>query len=287
MTIIGPDATGVDGRDVRVDGAAATSVRVGLLPRAVARRGALHVSIGGRTLDVRRRRGRARRHRAARADHARLPRVAHDRLRRDARVVADERARRRASRSSRRNRLSYQHARRPGAIVIGARRWDRRPPARRGSRRRRRRSTSRSRYWTSPTNVHLVAPEHDHVPRPPDPRLVPGDVRTTARPTVSAHDRRRALHDRPLRRVRRAGGGLAAFAVALRLLADELEEARRVLERREAARRVAGPARPAQRRAAGRREHARGADEPADRERAQPRPATVAFHATSLDACGS
>jgi hypothetical protein len=62
------------------------------------------------------------------------------------------------------------------------------------------------------------------------------------------------------------------LAVALRLLADDLEEARRVFERREAAGSVARPTR--RRRAPRCRNRADGAHQPADRERPEPRTTT-------------
>src|SRR5204863_7690973 len=100
------------------------------------------------------------------------------------------------------------------------------------------------------------------------------------RATVAhAHDCRGALHDRPLRRVRRAGGRLAAFAIALRLLAHEREEARRVLERGETARRSARtPRRP--RSAPDRRDRGRRSDTAPDGEGTQPTPAAGTVHAT-------
>jgi hypothetical protein len=67
--------------------------------------------------------------------------------------------------------------------------------------------------------------------------------------------------------------------VTLRFLGEMLEEARCILERRQTAgRTAAGPARPAKRGAPRRREHARRTDETADRERPEPRAATVTFH---------
>src|SRR5213079_3275390 len=94
-----------------------------------------------------------------------------------------------------------------------------------------------------------------------------------------AHGGGRALHGRALCRVRRAGGGLTALAVALRFLADELEEARRILERREPAGRGAGTPGTARGSADGRDRTGR-ADESPDRERAEPATPRSTVHAT-------
>ncbi len=67
----------------------------------------------------------------------------------------------------------------------------------------------------------------------------------------------------------------------LRLFADNLEEARSVLESCETTGRIPWAAR-ASRGAAGRRDRTDGSDEPADRERAKPAPAACGFHATIL-----
>src|SRR6185312_1450982 len=50
VTIIGPDATGVDGRDVRVNGVAATTCGAGCYRAPTPGRGALRVAVGDRTL---------------------------------------------------------------------------------------------------------------------------------------------------------------------------------------------------------------------------------------------
>jgi len=157
VTIIGPDATGVDGRAVRVNGSAATACGSGCYRAPSRAAGPLRVSIGGRTLTFD------------------LPATAPDAtaiLRRITRayrasrtIVFDE-----TLASSRTNAqttrftvvaphdLSYETRGGPGAIVVGTRRWDR--------------STSKAAwqptsqtpidvtatYWTRPTNVHLVGP---------------------------------------------------------------------------------------------------------------------------------
>ena len=82
---------------------------------------------------------------------------------------------------------------------------------------------------------------------------------------------------------RRRRGGLDALAMTLSFLADELEEARRVLERSQAPRSTARPAGLGQ--AAPGRDRPRRTDDAAESERAEPTGATVVVHATILR-CG-
>jgi copper transport protein len=156
VTIIGPDATGVDGRDVRVNGAAATSCGSGCYRAPSTDRGPLIVSIGNRklTFDL-----------PAKAPDATATLGHITRAYRASRtIVFDE-----TLASSPTNaqttrftvvaphRLSYQtRGGGPGAIVIGTRRWDRsvaKAPWQ---------PTSQTPldvtapYWTQPTNAHLV-----------------------------------------------------------------------------------------------------------------------------------
>ena len=77
-----------------------------------------------------------------------------------------------------------------------------------------------------------------------------------------------------------AASGLAS---TLSLVTDELEEARRILERGQAARVTIGAARLGQ--SAPCRDRSCGTDDAAERERAQPAGATVVVHATILR-CG-
>src|SRR5262249_19052693 len=121
-------------------------------------------------------------------------------------------------------------------------------------------------------------PAHDHAPRQGRSGLVQGDARRPAAPR-RPHEGGRALHDGALRRVRRPGRRVSALAVALRLLADELEVARRVLERSEAAGRRARPPRPL-RHAPDGGNPSRGADQAADRKGAEPAAGRVDVHAT-------
>ena len=181
VTIIGPDDTGVDGRDVRVDGATAKPCGSGCYRAPSLSAGPLVVSIGHRTLTFDVAAAGSRRDCAPRPDHTDISRLAHDRLRRDARLDRPTNATTTRFTVIAPHRLAYQTSGGgPGAIVIGARRWDR---------------VDDKAPWqpTSQTPIDVThalldraderAPRraaHDHVPRPPDPRLVPADVRRLA-----------------------------------------------------------------------------------------------------------
>src|SRR5581483_1380654 len=113
--------------------------------------------------------------------------------------------------------------------------------------------------------------------RPGARRLVPAATRP-GRPAVRADDGRAGALHAP-RLLVPVAGDLAALAVALRLALDELEEARRVLERGEPrGRGVRAPRRVAQ--AADGRDRPRGPDEAAEGEGAQSRPAALLVHET-------
>jgi copper transport protein len=156
VTLIGPDGTGVDGRGISVDGTPARSCGSGCY-RAPAVPGGLSIGVGGQTVEFDLPAG-------APDASALLQRV--DRAFRSARTaVFDE-----TVASSPTNgqttrftlialgRLAYQTRNGPGAIVVGARRWDR--------------ASARAPwvpspqtpldvmqpYWGKPTNVHLLAP---------------------------------------------------------------------------------------------------------------------------------
>ena len=137
-----------------------------------------------------------------------------------------------------------REARRHEGIVIGARRWDKLPggdwlPGPQSP------LTLPKAYWTARArNAYFTAPDEITFYDP----TFPGWFRVrfdpkTGRLLDAADDRHRALHAPPLLGLRPAGLDLAAaLAVALRLALDQLEEARRVLERGEArrARRAGG-----------------------------------------------
>ena len=238
VTILGPDGTGANGRNVRVDGRRATpcgsgcytTLRLGPPRRPhPGRRRVDHDPRAG---------GRAGCDSTACADHARGARVEVDRLRRDALIE-----------SAQRDDDPVHGGRAEPALLRDARRAvgdrDRQPPL--GSRAARR-AVRRELADPARRDPAVLADTDERardrarradVPRSAHSRLVPARARP-AEAAAAADDRGRPLHDRPLRRLRRACDGIAAaLAVALRLLADDLEEAGRVLERREPGRRVA------------------------------------------------
>jgi copper transport protein len=157
VTIIGPDATGVDDRDVRVNGVTATACGSGCYRAPSPATGPLRVSVGDRTLafDI---------STAAPDATAILGRITHA-YRASRTIVFDE-----TLASSPTNaqttrftvvaphNLSYETRGGPGAIVIGTRRWDR------STRSAPWQPTSQTPidvttpYWTRPTNAHLVGP---------------------------------------------------------------------------------------------------------------------------------
>ncbi|HET7129821.1 MAG TPA: copper resistance protein CopC [Gaiellaceae bacterium] len=159
VTIIGPDATGVDDRDVRVNGATATRCGPGCYRAPTPATGRLHVSIGDRTLtfDI---------EATAPDATALLARITRT-YRASRTIVFDETlASSPANAQTTRftavapHRLSYQtRGGGPAAIVIGARRWDRsvdnapwQPSAQTPI-------DVTEPYWTEPTNAHLVSPD--------------------------------------------------------------------------------------------------------------------------------
>ena len=155
-------------------------------------------------------------------------------------------------------------------IVIGARRWDKLPggdwiegpqsPL-----------DLPKAYWTDRRAQRVLhGAERDLVLRPDLPGVVPRALRPEdGACDDAADDLHRALHAPPLLGLRPAGLDLAAaLAVALRLALDQLEEARRVLERGEARRarraggasgRAGGPRRSSRRRRRARRARTSGA----------------------------
>jgi copper transport protein len=157
VTVIGPDATGVDNRAVRVDGVTAVPCGSGCYRARTSRTGPVRVSVGDRTLrfDV------AADAPAAAAALARLTRA----YRASHTIVFDETLASSPTNATTTrftavapNRLSYETRGGPAAVVIGARRWDRagsKAPWQ---------PTSQTPldvtqpYWTKPTNAHLVGP---------------------------------------------------------------------------------------------------------------------------------
>jgi copper transport protein len=158
VTIIGPDATGVDGRDVRVNGATATRCGSGCYRASSLSTGPLHVSVGGRTLtfDI-----------AAKEPDATaiLERIT-QRYRSSRTIVFDETlASSPANAQTTRftavapHNLSYQtRGGGPGAIVIGTRRWDRSAANAPWQPTSQTPIDVTTPYWTQPTNAHVVGP---------------------------------------------------------------------------------------------------------------------------------
>ncbi len=158
VTLVGPDATGVDGRAVRVGGVPAVSCGAGCYRAASADTGPLRVSVEGRILTFAlplhapgAARLLARVERAYRASRT---------------IVFDETLASTPSNATTTrftivapHRMSFRTRGGPAGIVIGDRRWDR--------------ANARSRwvpssqtpldvtqpYWSKPTNAHLVAPD--------------------------------------------------------------------------------------------------------------------------------
>jgi copper transport protein len=153
VTIVGPDANGVDGRKVTVDGAAATSCGPGCYRGPPGAR----VTVDGDTLvfDV-----------PARAPRAAATIAAVGRAYRASRtIVFDERLASTPTNAQTTrftvvapNRLSYSTRNGPGAIVIGDRRWDRDRPGGRWVPSQQTPLDVTRPYWSAPTNVHEVAP---------------------------------------------------------------------------------------------------------------------------------
>jgi len=156
VTLLGPDGTGVDGRDVLVDGRPASACGSGCY-RGPAAPGPLTVTVDGRALrfEIPDRapdatalvRSMTRRYRSARS------------------VVFDERLRSGPSSllvtrfvAVAPNRLRYDIRGGSSAIVIGATRWDRDSPKAPWLRSEQTPLDATEPYWQNPTNVHLVAP---------------------------------------------------------------------------------------------------------------------------------
>jgi hypothetical protein len=158
VTIIGPDATGVDDRDVRVNGVAATACGSGCYRAHSPGIGPLHVSIGSRTLtfDI-----------AATAPDATATLKRITKTYRAARtIVFDETLASSPTNATTTrftavapHRLAYQtRGGGPAAIVIGARRWDRTSGTEPWQPTSQTPIDVTTPYWTEPTNAHLVGP---------------------------------------------------------------------------------------------------------------------------------
>ncbi|HVU77318.1 MAG TPA: copper resistance protein CopC [Gaiellaceae bacterium] len=153
VTLVGPDANGVDGDDVKVDGVPATPCGSGCYRGPAGTR----VTVGKQTLDFD------------------VPAHAADATARLARITAAYRASRTivfdetlASNPTNAtttrftvvapHRLGYVTRGGPAAIVIGSRRWDRTGPNAPWVKTSQTPLDVTQPYWTAPTNVHEVAP---------------------------------------------------------------------------------------------------------------------------------
>jgi copper transport protein len=157
VTIIGPDATGVDDRDVRVNDVAAIPCGSGCYRAPAPGAGPLRVSIDGRTLtfDV-----------AATAPVATglIERIT--RAYRASRTIVFDETLASSPTNAQTTRftivaphsLSYQTRGGPGAIVINTRRWDRSDAGSPWKPTSQTPIDVTAPYWTRPTNAHLVGP---------------------------------------------------------------------------------------------------------------------------------
>ncbi|HEY6960673.1 MAG TPA: copper resistance protein CopC [Gaiellaceae bacterium] len=157
VTILGPDGTGDDGRTVRVDGVRAEPCGSGCYRAASAAAGALSVTVDGREA--------AFLAPAQAPGAARLLRAVTRRVRASRTIVFQETLRSTPTNAQvtrftvvAPNRLAYVTRGGPSAIVIGARRWDRSGPHAPWLPSQQTPLDVTQPYWTSPTNVHLVAP---------------------------------------------------------------------------------------------------------------------------------
>ena len=184
VTIIGPDATGVDDRDVRVDGIAATACGSGCYRAPSPAAGPLLVTIGGRilTFDI-----------SATAPDAtaRLDRLTRA-YRASRTIVFDETLASNPTNAQTTrftvvapHTLAYQtRGGGPAAIVIGTRRWDRSKSSAPWQKSSQTLIDVTAPYWTRPTNAHLVGPNTITFLD----RKIPAFFRVTfegSRPTVS------------------------------------------------------------------------------------------------------
>jgi copper transport protein len=184
VTIIGPDATGVDDRDVLVNGAPATACGSGCYRAPSPASGPLVVSVGERTLefDI-----------SAAAPDAKAILTLITRAYRASRTIVFDETLASNPTNAQTTRftavaphdLSYQtRGGGPGAIVIGTRRWDRSAANAPWQPTSQTLLDVTTPYWTKPTNVHLVGPNTITFLD----RRIPAFFRVTfkgSRPTVS------------------------------------------------------------------------------------------------------
>jgi hypothetical protein len=157
VTILGPDGTGMDGREVRVGDVAAVPCGPGCYRAATSGTGPLRVSVDGRPLTF---------SIAADAPDATtlLARV-EQRYRASRTIVFDERLASTPTNATTTrftivapDRLSFRTRGGASGIVIGDRRWDRADENARWIPSSQTPLDVTQPYWTQPTNAHLVAP---------------------------------------------------------------------------------------------------------------------------------
>jgi copper transport protein len=156
VTLLGPDGTGVNGRNVTVDGAPTSPCGSGCY-RAAAVAGDLSIGVDGRTtvfhVDPRAPDATALLQRVTRAYRKTRTAIFDERLASSPSNSATTRFKLVAP-----DRLAYQTKNGPSAIVIGARRWDRDRVGAPWVQSDQTRVDVMQPYWGKPTNVHLVAP---------------------------------------------------------------------------------------------------------------------------------
>jgi copper transport protein len=156
VTLLGPNANGVSGSTVLIDGARASDCGSGCY-RGPAAAGPLHVTVNGRALTF------AVPERAADAQALLAEITRRYRAQKAARFVellaSSPKYKERAQFTVvAPNRLAYTIAGGPSAIVIGAQRWDRNNARAKWVRSPQTPVDVMQPYWQTPTNVHLIAP---------------------------------------------------------------------------------------------------------------------------------
>ncbi|HLK46014.1 MAG TPA: CopD family protein, partial [Acidimicrobiales bacterium] len=157
VTVLGPDGTGLDGRDVTVDGISATSCGSGCYRTPSGAGATVRVTVDGRSLTFTL---------AARAPSAAsLLRQVTAAYVGSRTIVFDETLASTPTNATTTrftvvapHTLAYDTHGGPSAVVIGSRRWDRASPSRPWLPSTQTPLEVTHPYWSSPTNAHLVAP---------------------------------------------------------------------------------------------------------------------------------
>jgi copper transport protein len=157
VTILGPDGTGSQGLDVRIDGRRTTACGSGCYTAAAASDPALRIQVGNAATTIR----VPERAPDASAELARITRA----VRGSKSIVFDETLRSNPTNATTTrftvvapNRLSYVTRGGASAVVIGPRRWDRERPGSPYVESSQTPLDVTQPYWERPTNVHRVAP---------------------------------------------------------------------------------------------------------------------------------